>query len=108
MDFVEGQNLRDLIQASGSLTISTAIKFGQQICSGLAAAHKEGIIHRDLKPSNVMIDRTGRARVMDFGLAKTIDREDAQGVRAVVGTPEYLSPEQAKGRIRGPTYMPSA
>jgi tetratricopeptide (TPR) repeat protein len=97
MDFVEGQNLRDLIQASGSLTISTAIKFGQQICSGLAAAHKEGIIHRDLKPSNVMIDRTGRARVMDFGLAKTIDREDAQGVRAVVGTPEYLSPEQARG-----------
>ena len=97
MDFVEGQNLRDLIQASGSLTISTAVKFGQQICSGLAAAHKQGIIHRDLKPSNVMIDRTGRARVMDFGLAKTIDREDAQGVRAVVGTPEYLSPEQARG-----------
>lgn len=97
MDFVDGQNLRDLIQASGSLTISTAVKFGKQICSGLAAAHKQGIIHRDLKPSNVMIDRTGRARVMDFGLAKTIDREDAQGVRAVVGTPEYLSPEQARG-----------
>ena len=97
MDFVEGQNLRDLIHASGSVTISAAVKFGQQICSGLAAAHKEGIIHRDLKPSNVMIDRTGRARVMDFGLAKTIDREGAPGVRSVVGTPEYLSPEQARG-----------
>jgi len=97
MDFVEGQNLRDLIQTSGSLTISTAVKFGHQICSALRAAHKEGVIHRDLKPSNVMIDRTGRARVMDFGLAKSIDREDAQGVRAVVGTPEYLSPEQARG-----------
>jgi tetratricopeptide (TPR) repeat protein len=97
MDFVEGQNLRDLIYASGSLTISTAVKFGQQICSGLAAAHKQGIIHRDLKPSNIMIDKTGRVRVMDFGLAKTIDREDAKGVRAIVGTPEYLSPEQARG-----------
>jgi len=97
MDFVEGQNLRDLIHSSGSLTISTAVKFGQQICSGLAAAHKEGIIHRDLKPSNIMIDKTGRVRVMDFGLAKTIDREGAPGVRSVVGTPEYLSPEQARG-----------
>jgi serine/threonine protein kinase/Flp pilus assembly protein TadD len=97
MDFVEGQSLRDLIQSSGSLTISTAVKFGQQICSALRAAHKEDIIHRDLKPSNVMIDRTGRARVMDFGLAKSITREDAKGIRAVVGTPEYLSPEQARG-----------
>jgi tetratricopeptide (TPR) repeat protein len=97
MDFVEGQNLRDLIYASGSLTISTAVKFGQQICSGLAAAHKQGIMHRDLKPSNIMIDKTGRVRVMDFGLAKTIDREEAEGVRAIVGTPEYLSPEQARG-----------
>ncbi|MEW5900611.1 MAG: protein kinase [Acidobacteriota bacterium] len=97
MDFVEGQNLRDLIQASGSLTIPTAVKFGQQICSALSAAHKAGIIHRDLKPSNVMIDKTGRVRVMDFGLAKTLDREDAQRRGAVVGTPEYLSPEQARG-----------
>jgi tetratricopeptide (TPR) repeat protein len=97
MDFVEGQNLRDLIQASGSLTISTAVKFGQQVCSGLAAAHKAGVIHRDLKPSNVMIDRAGRVRVMDFGLAKTLDRKDAQRVGEVVGTPEYLSPEQARG-----------
>ena len=97
MDFVEGQNLRDLIFSSGSLTISTAVKFGQQVCSGLAAAHKQGIIHRDLKPSNIMIDKTGRVRVMDFGLAMTIDREDAKGVRAIVGTPEYLSPEQARG-----------
>ena len=97
MDFVEGENLRDLIRASGSLTISAAVKFGQQICSGLAAAHKEGIIHRDLKPSNVTIDRLSRARVMDFGLAKTLDREDSKGIRAVVGTPEYISPEQARG-----------
>jgi serine/threonine protein kinase/tetratricopeptide (TPR) repeat protein len=97
MDFVEGQNLRDLIHASGSLTISTAVKFGQQICSALSAAHKTGIIHRDLKPSNIMIDKTGRVRVMDFGLAKTIDREDAGGAKAIVGTPEYLSPEQARG-----------
>jgi len=97
MDFVEGQNLRDLIHASGSLTISTAVKFGQQICSALSAAHKAGIIHRDLKPSNIMIDKTGRVRVMDFGLAKTIDREDAGGAKAIVGTPEYLSPEQARG-----------
>ena len=97
MDFVEGQNLRDLIHASGSLTISTAVKFGQQICSALSAAHKAGIIHRDLKPSNIMIDKTGRVRVMDFGLAKTIDREDIGGAKAIVGTPEYLSPEQARG-----------
>jgi serine/threonine protein kinase/Flp pilus assembly protein TadD len=97
MDFVEGQNLRDLIYASGSLTISTAVKFGQQTCRALSAAHREGIIHRDLKPSNIMIDKTGRVRVMDFGLAKTINREDEGGTRALVGTPEYLSPEQARG-----------
>jgi serine/threonine protein kinase/tetratricopeptide (TPR) repeat protein len=97
MDYVEGQNLRDLIRASGSLTIATAVKFGKQICSALSSAHKSGIIHRDLKPSNVMIDRTGRVQVMDFGLAKTLDREEAHRAGAVVGTPAYMSPEQARG-----------
>ncbi|MGB7296293.1 MAG: protein kinase, partial [Candidatus Aminicenantales bacterium] len=97
MDYVEGQNLRDLIRASGSLTIPTAARFGKQIGSALSAAHKKDIIHRDLKPSNVMIDRTGRVRVMDFGLAKSLDREDTERGRAVVGTPAYLSPEQARG-----------
>jgi serine/threonine protein kinase len=97
MDYVEGQNLRDLIRASGSLTISTSVKFGKQICSALSAAHKAGVIHRDLKPSNIMIDKGGRVRVMDFGLAKTLDREEAHRAGAVVGTPAYMSPEQARG-----------
>jgi len=97
MDYVEGQNLRNLIRASGSLTISTAVKFGKQICSALSSAHKSGIIHRDLKPSNVMVDKTGQVQVMDFGLAKTLDREEAHRAGAVVGTPAYLSPEQARG-----------
>jgi serine/threonine-protein kinase len=76
MDFVEGQNLRDLIHVR-VVDHFHAVKFGQQICSALSAAHKSG--HHPPRPqtSNIMIDKTGRVRVMDFGLAKTIDREDA-------------------------------
>jgi serine/threonine protein kinase/tetratricopeptide (TPR) repeat protein len=97
MDYVEGQNLRDLLRASESLTIPTAVRFGKQICSALLAAHNAGVIHRDLKPSNIMIDKGGRIRVMDFGLAKTLDREEAHRAGAIVGTPAYMSPEQARG-----------
>ncbi len=97
MDYVEGQNLRNLIRTSGSLTIPAAVRFGKQICSALSAAHNVGIIHRDLKPSNVMIDRAGQVQVMDFGLAKTVERDEPHRAGSVAGTPAYLSPEQARG-----------
>jgi len=97
MDYIKGQSLRDLIQASGNLTLETAVKISEDICEALKAAHKKGIIHRDLKPHNVMIDKSGNAYVMDFGLAKAVKAQEASAPGTILGTPQYISPEQAKG-----------
>ncbi|MGD9346149.1 MAG: protein kinase [Candidatus Aminicenantes bacterium] len=97
MDYIKGQNLRDLIQSSGKLTVETAFNITFDICEALKAAHKKGIIHRDLKPQNIMIDKNGNAYVMDFGLAKALQVQEVATQRAIVGTPQYMSPEQARG-----------
>ena len=69
----------------------------EQVASGLAAAHREGIIHRDLKPGNIMRDKSGRVVVMDFGLARTVRGDGMTRTGAMLGTIEYMSPEQAQG-----------
>ncbi len=97
MDYVKGQNLRELIRATGNLTLYTAIKIARQICQALQAAHKTGIIHRDLKPQNIMIDKSCKVYTMDFGLAKIIEPDKPVLSKSIAGTPQYLSPEQAKG-----------
>ncbi|MCJ7680614.1 MAG: protein kinase [Candidatus Aminicenantes bacterium] len=97
MDFIEGENLHELIKSTGSLTIRTAINISQKICHALQAAHEKGIVHRDLKPQNVMIDKTGHVYIMDFGLASTISSVQSSGKRTISGTPPYFSPEQAGG-----------
>jgi serine/threonine protein kinase/predicted Zn-dependent protease len=97
MDYIKGQSLRDLIQASGNLTLGTAVKITEDMCEALKAAHAKGIIHRDLKPHNVMIDKGGRAYVMDFGLAKAVKAQEVSAPGTILGTPRYISPEQAKG-----------
>lgn len=97
MQYVDGETLKDLIDRTGKLDVKTTLNISRQICEGLKAAHKKGIVHRDLKPHNIMIDKQGTVFIMDFGLAKSIEGEGISFPEMVVGTPEYLSPEQAKG-----------
>jgi tetratricopeptide (TPR) repeat protein len=97
MDFVEGRDLRALLRDKGKLAPEEAAKIMLQICRALEAAHSEGVIHRDLKPQNVMLDASGRVYVMDFGIARSAHLPGMTQTGALIGTPEYMSPEQARG-----------
>jgi serine/threonine-protein kinase len=97
MEFVEGVNLRKVMRARGHLPQSEAFQIALQVARGLQAIHEAGIIHRDLKSTNIMLDAQGVVRVMDFGLAKQ-SGVDTTLLGAVMGTPEYMSPEQARGQ----------
>lgn len=96
MEFVEGQTLSELLHQQGSLPEQRAIPIMRQVLSGLGAAHNAGIIHRDLKPQNIMIDRTGRAMMMDFGISFSADAGHLTQTGMMVGTPRYMAPEQFK------------
>ncbi len=98
MEYVPGEDLRSMIRMSGQLSIGTAVNIAKQICEGLTEAHKIGVVHRDLKPQNIMIDRDGIARIMDFGIARSIRGKGITGAGVMVGTPEYMSPEQVEGK----------
>jgi tetratricopeptide (TPR) repeat protein/predicted Ser/Thr protein kinase len=98
MEYVPGQDLKALIRQTGQLTVAKAIAIGEEICEGLAEAHKQSIIHRDLKPSNIIIDRAGGARIMDFGIARSMAVKSRTGPGVMIGTPEYMSPEQVEGK----------
>lgn len=98
MEFVEGRDLRSLIQEKKKFSPEEAIEIMQQVCQALEAAHNVGVIHRDLKPQNIMRESTGRILVMDFGLARTLEGDGMTQVGALVGTMEYMSPEQALGK----------
>lgn len=97
MEYIKGQNLKELLRTSGALTVDTAVHIGVQICRALKSAHQKGVIHCDLKPSNIMVDRNGDVHVMDFGLAKLMQREGTSLHERLAGTPPYFSPEQASG-----------
>jgi len=98
MEYVPGEDLKSFIRRSKHLTIETAAAIARQMCEGLAAAHKLGVVHRDLKPSNIMIDKEGNARIMDFGIARTLKEKGITGAGVIIGTPEYMSPEQVEGK----------
>jgi serine/threonine protein kinase/tetratricopeptide (TPR) repeat protein len=97
MEYVEGADLRALLREKGKLLPADCVTIVQQICRALEVAHNEGVIHRDLKPQNVMLDPQGRVVVMDFGLARSLEAPGMTQTGALVGTLEYMSPEQALG-----------
>src|SRR3989441_6901260 len=98
MEYIEGEDLRALIQEKHKLSPEAAVEIMQQVCRALEAAHSVGVIHRDLKPQNVMRDKTGRILVMDFGLARSLEGGGMTQTGALIGTMDYMSPEQALGR----------
>ena len=97
MEYLEGENLNQILGERGKLEVAEAVGIMEQVACGLAAAHREGIIHRDLKPGNIMLDKSGRVVVMDFGLARTFSGDGMTRAGAMLGTIEYMSPEQAQG-----------
>jgi serine/threonine protein kinase len=98
MEFIDGTDLKKLLKRPGGLSTDRAYDIGIQVAEGLEAVHEAGIIHRDLKTANIMIDGRGVARLMDFGIAKREGDATLTATGQVVGTPEYMSPEQAQGK----------
>src|SRR5512136_977289 len=98
MEYVHGEDLKSLIHMSGSLSLGMLLSVGKQVCDGLAEAHSLGVVHRDLKPQNIMIDKNGNAKIMDFGIARSIREKGITGPSVMIGTPEYMSPEQAEAK----------
>jgi serine/threonine protein kinase len=97
MEFVEGESLRSVLNRFGGLPVRKAISVTEQICSGLKEAHAQGIVHRDLKPENVMIDGQGNVKIMDFGIARSMESL-TRLTGSMVGTPAYMAPEQVAGK----------
>jgi len=101
MEYVRGEDLKRLIRKMGPFSAGQAIPIASQICEGLSEAHRLGVVHRDLKPQNVMVDEGGNARIMDFGIARSLETKGITGAGVMVGTPEYMSPEQVEGKEAG-------
>ncbi|NOR52877.1 MAG: tetratricopeptide repeat protein, partial [Candidatus Aminicenantes bacterium] len=98
MEYVPGEDLKSFIRRIGQLPGGKSISIAKQVCDGLAEAHRLGVIHRDLKPQNIMIDKEGNARIMDFGIARSLKAKGITGAGVMIGTPEYMSPEQVEGK----------
>ena len=98
MEYVPGENLKSSIRRFGPLPLGKTIVLARQICEGLSEAHRLGIVHRDLKPGNIMIDEEGNARIMDFGIARSLKERGITGEGVIIGTPEYMSPEQVEAK----------
>ena len=96
MEYVRGRSLKDMLK-EGPLPTGDVIAVAKQVCSGLKAAHEAGIIHRDIKPANILIDENSEVRILDFGLARPIDRTEASHSGVAAGTVAYMSPEQVRG-----------
>jgi serine/threonine protein kinase/predicted ATPase len=98
MEFVPGEDLKSVLKRIGRLPEEKAVAIAKQVGEGLKEAHHLGVIHRDLKPQNIMIDNEGNARIMDFGIARSIATKGQTEAGMIIGTPDYLSPEQAEGK----------
>jgi hypothetical protein len=98
MEFVDGESLRSVLNRFGGLPPRKSIDILQQMCAGLKEAHAQGIVHRDLKPENIMIDAQGNVKIMDFGIARSMEATATRLTGSMVGTPAYMAPEQAAGK----------
>jgi serine/threonine-protein kinase len=103
MEYLEGVTLKDLVRSRGALPLGVGLSIAKQMCHGLGAAHETGVVHRDVKPQNMLIlPETGELKIMDFGIARVSSVEaGASGLTTagtVLGTPDYMPPEQAQGR----------
>ena len=99
MEFVAGQDLTEFIKSHRSIPLEVVIYITREILKGLAYAHQQGVLHRDLKPSNIMIGNDGGVKITDFGLATIADLPSITNQDAIIGTPAYMSPEQAQGTV---------
>ncbi len=102
MEYIEGESLRNMLRMTKKMSWAAALHIARQVCDGLAEAHRLGVVHRDLKPHNIIIDRDGNVRIMDFGVARSLKMEEGTGSGIVIGTPEYMSPEQTEGKEADP------
>jgi eukaryotic-like serine/threonine-protein kinase len=97
LEYVEGETLKDRIRRLGRLDVPESLAYAIEVARALAVAHDRGIVHRDVKPQNVLVDEEGQAKVTDFGIARTLDQEGLTADGRVLGTTDYVSPEQALG-----------
>jgi serine/threonine-protein kinase len=99
MELLEGRTLGDLLRQDGAMDVGRAVRIATQVAEGLEAAHRAGVIHRDVKPHNIMVGADDHVKLMDFGIARLRDRDTAGLTRAglIIGTPEYMAPEQIEG-----------
>jgi TolB-like protein/predicted Ser/Thr protein kinase len=102
MEYVKGENLKSLIRDGRPVEERRAVSIVAQVAEGLAEAHRLGVIHRDLKPQNIMLDRGGGVHVMDFGIARLMGGSEMTEAGTIIGTPDYMSPEQVDGRAADP------
>ena len=100
MEFIRGLTVRYLLEQTGRLPPSAALRLGRQLCAGLSAAHTVGVLHRDIKPENLILDHAGNLKLMDFGIARPIAAGESGQTEpgSVIGTPHYLAPEQLEGK----------
>jgi serine/threonine protein kinase/Tfp pilus assembly protein PilF len=98
MEYVPGESLRSMIGMMGQLSAAQVVFIAKQVCEGLAEAHRSGVVHRDLKPSNIIVDREGNARILDFGIARSLKAKSMTGPGVMIGTPAYMSPEQVDAK----------